>query len=143
MMTERGKTLLWVFWIVCFLWGPWGVVTTQAAVESSLTKTLDIGKKPLDMTASADGKLLFVLTKGEVLVYNARSQKLTGRISVDAGVNSITISPRGDQLFASNSKTKTLSVINVGFVYDIDVKGAPFKGPADAPVVIAVFDDYQ
>ncbi len=142
-MTERCKALLWVFWIVCFLLLPGGVVTTQAAVESSLAKTLDIGKQPLDMTATADGKLLFVLTEGEVLVYNAKSQKLTGRVSVDPGVNSITISPRGNQLFASNEKTKTLSVINVDFVYDIDVKGSPFKGAADAPVVIAVFDDYQ
>lgn len=143
MMAERYKALLWVFWIVCFLLLPGGVVTTQAAVESSLAKTLDIGKKPIDMAVSSDGKLLFVLTKGEVLVYNARSQKLTGRISVDAGVNSITISPRGNQLFASNGKAKTLSVINVDFVFDIDVKGVPFKGPADAPVVVAVFDDYQ
>jgi hypothetical protein len=28
-------------------------------------------------------------------------------------------------------------------VFTIDVSGLPFKGPLDAPVVIAVFDDYQ
>jgi len=135
--------LLRIFWVVSFLLLPAGVVMSRAAVDSSLVKTLKIGKKSLDMAATADGKLLFVLTRGEVLVYNARSAKLSGRISVDPGVNRISISPRGNELFATNGKTKSLSVIRVSFVYDIDVKGAPFKGPADAPVVIAVFDDYQ
>ncbi|NOY52221.1 MAG: hypothetical protein GXP58_01205 [Deltaproteobacteria bacterium] len=143
MMTKGCKRLLRIFWIVSFLLLPSGVITTQAAVESSLVKTLHIGKRVLDMTATVDGKLLFVLTRGEVLVYNARNQKLSGRISVDPDINRITISPRGNQLFASNGKTKTLSVVNVNLVYDIDAKGVPFKGPADAPVVIAVFDDYQ
>jgi len=142
-MTKGCKRLLRIFWIVSFLLLPSGVITTQAAVESSLVKTLHIGKRVLDMTATVDGKLLFVLTRGEVLVYNARNQKLSGRISVDPDINRITISPRGNQLFASNGKTKTLSVVNVNLVYDIDAKGVPFKGPADAPVVIAVFDDYQ
>ncbi len=142
-MAKGCKILFLIFWIVSFLLLPAGAGTTQAAVESSLATTLKVGKPPLDMAVTADGRLLFVLTKGEVLVYNARSGRLSGRISVEDGVNSISISPRGKQLFASNRKAKSLSVIQVDFVYDIDVKGAPFKGPADAPVVIAVFDDYQ
>lgn len=28
-------------------------------------------------------------------------------------------------------------------VYDIDIKGAPFRGPADAPVTVVAFSDYQ
>jgi DNA-binding beta-propeller fold protein YncE len=142
-MIRRCKDLRWVLWVACFLLLPWGAMTAQAAVESSLQKTLDIGKKVMDMATSADGKLLFILTHGEVLVYNARSQTLEGKVSVDKDVDSITASPRGDRIFASNGKTKTLSIIDIDFTYNIDIKGAPFKGPADAPVVIAVFDDYQ
>ncbi len=33
--------------------------------------------------------------------------------------------------------------LRLSFVQDIDIKGSPFKGPADAPVVITIFSDYQ
>jgi hypothetical protein len=58
-------------------------------------------------------------------------------------VVSIGTSPNGDSLLLADSKAKTLEVVGISFVVDIDISGLPFKGPADAPVVIAVFSDYQ
>ncbi len=115
----------------------------HADVESTVLSTLNLEGKPLDIAASADGKLIFVLTAGEVVIYEKQSKKITGRLAVDKGVEQITVSPRGDELYATNADSKTLSVITVDFIYDIDVSGLPFKGPDKAPVVIAVFDDYQ
>jgi hypothetical protein len=58
-------------------------------------------------------------------------------------VVSIGTSPKGDFLLLADSKANTLEVLNISFVVDIDISGLPFKGPADAPVVVAVFSDYQ
>ncbi len=121
----------------------WLVPEAVAEVESQVLKTLNLDKTPIDVVTSADGKVLFVLTEGEVLVYTKAGTTLSGRVPVDAGANQIAVSPRGDQLYLTNGKTNSLTVINVAFVQTIDVAGAPFKGPAAAPVVVAVFDDYQ
>jgi hypothetical protein len=34
-------------------------------------------------------------------------------------------------------------MVRISFVMDIDISGLPFKGAADAPVVVAMFSDYQ
>jgi hypothetical protein len=56
---------------------------------------------------------------------------------------SIGTSPKGDFLLLADSKENTLEVVKISFVVDIDITGLPFKGPASAPVVVAVFSDYQ
>jgi hypothetical protein len=56
---------------------------------------------------------------------------------------SIGTSPKGDFLLLADSKENTLEVVKISFVVDIDISGLPFKGPENAPVVIAVFNDYQ
>jgi hypothetical protein len=38
---------------------------------------------------------------------------------------------------------KTVQVVSLDFFQKINVSGAPFKGPEDAAVVIAVFDDFE
>ena len=58
-------------------------------------------------------------------------------------VVSIGTSPNGDYLMLADSKNKTLEMVKISFVVDIDISGLPFKGPANAPVVVAVFSDYQ
>lgn len=121
----------------------WLVPEAVAEIEANVLTTLNLDKTPIDVVTSADGKVLFVLTQGEVLVYTKRGTTLSGRVPVEEGANQIAVSPRGDQLYVTNGKTNSLSVVNVAFVQTIDVAGAPFKGPAAAPVVIAVFDDYQ
>jgi hypothetical protein len=87
--------------------------------------------------------LVFVLThQGEILIYSADgilNDKFTPGIHVDA----IEAGPREDILLLTSRKNRTVKVITVNFICDINVSGSPFKGRADAPVVIAVFNDYQ
>ncbi len=115
----------------------------HADVQWNLQSTLNIEQKPLDVASSADGKWVYILTPGEVLLYSPAKKAVVDQIPVDRGVDSITVSPKGDRLFLANASGKTLSVINLKILYQIDVKGSPFLGPADAPVVIAVFEDFQ
>jgi predicted DsbA family dithiol-disulfide isomerase len=114
-----------------------------AEVETNVLSTLNLDKNPVDVATTADGKWAYILTPGEIQVYDMNLKALSGRIPVDKEVGRISVSARGDQLFLMNEKTKTLSFVSVYFIHKIDVTGSPFKGPANAPVVIAVFSDYQ
>ncbi|MDX1775066.1 MAG: hypothetical protein R3297_00635 [Desulfobulbales bacterium] len=115
----------------------------QAEVVKGTSKTFDLESKPIDMAVSADGKTTFVLVEGgKILIYDQYGT-LKDTLKVSDSVMSIGTSPNGDSLLLADSKAKTLEVLGISFVVDIDVTGLPFKGPANAPVVIAVFSDYQ
>ena len=118
-------------------------IIVQADVEVKVLSTLDLDKSPMDVVAAGDGKWAYILTQGEVLVYSLTTKSLLGRSPVDKDIRRISLSSKGDQLYLMNDKTKTLSIVSVAFVNMFTVAGSPFKGPADAPVVIAVFSDYQ
>jgi len=55
----------------------------QADLEWKVVKDLDLKTTPLDVAPSADGKGLFILTPGEILVYSFPEGKITDRIPVD------------------------------------------------------------
>ena len=115
----------------------------RADVEWKVLKSLDLKAAPLDVAPSMDGQRLFVLTAGEILVYSIAEGKITDHIPIDKEFDRIVAVPRGDTLSVSSSKKKMLQVIMLESIYKIDVSGLPFKGPKDAPVTIAVYDDYQ
>jgi len=115
----------------------------QADLEWRIIKDLDLKATPLDVVSSADGRRLFILTPGEILVYSFPDGKLTDRIPVDKDFDKIASLPRDDILTITNSTKKALQLILLETVYKIDVTGSPFKGPKDALVTIVVFDDYQ
>jgi len=114
-----------------------------AEVEKGASKIFKLETKPIDMAVSADGKYTFILAEGgKVLIFDS-SGALKDTLKVSDSVVSIGTSPSGDFLLLADSKANTLEFLKISFVVDIDVSGLPFKGPAGAPVVIAVFSDYQ
>ena len=115
----------------------------MAEVEKGDSRTFKIDAKPIDMATSADGQYTFVLTEGGKVFILDRSGTLKGTLAVNESVISIGTSPKGDFLLLADSKENTLEVVKISFVVDIDIAGLAFKGPADAPVVVALFSDYQ
>lgn len=112
-------------------------------VEWNILKTLQIEATPLDVAITPDGRRIFVLTeRGQVLIYSS-STKVEGTIDVGTHVDRIKLGPRGQTLILNSGQNKTVQIVTVDFIQQINTAGAPFKGPADAPVVIAVFDDFQ
>jgi hypothetical protein len=112
-------------------------------VEWNIFKTLQLDATPIDVSVSSDGRWIFVLTdQGEVLIYSS-SKKMEGKIHVGQHVDQIKSGPGGDTLIITSSQNKTVQVISLDFFQKINVSGAPFKGPEDAAVVIAVFDDFE
>ncbi len=132
--------------ILAFLWTAiWTFFPriAQADFEWRILKDLSLMITPLDIAPSADGKQLFILTAGEILVYSFPEDKITDRIPVGKEFDRITSLPRADVLTVTSSSKKSLQIILLESVYKIDVTGHPFKGPRDAAVTIAVFTDYQ
>lgn len=115
----------------------------QAGLEWKIIKDLDVKAAPLEVASSADGKRLFILTPGEVFVYSVQEDAITDRIPVGREFDRIALLPQPDRLAISSSAKKTLQLILLETVNRVDVSGLPFKGPADAPIIVAEFTDYQ
>ena len=120
-----------------------GYAECFAAVELDILQTLKTEKPPRDVVMSLDGKQIYVLTDdGEVLIYSPAGT-LLDRISVGKTVDGIKQGPRENILLLTSRKDATVQIITLDFIKTINIEGSPFKGPADAPVVMVVFNDFQ
>jgi hypothetical protein len=114
-----------------------------AAVEINLQKTLATDGVPVDVVVSQDGNLTFILTdNGNVLIYD-RIGNLTDTVDIGPHIDQIEIGPRGERLFAASRQNKTVEIITLDFIHEINTLGSPSKGSHEAPVVIVVFSDFQ
>jgi WD40 repeat protein len=129
--------------IVFFVVSVGFVSTASAELEWTFRKQVPLTSAPLDNAVSTDGQLLFMLSPGEIAVYSLTQSKTINTIPIDPDYNRISVSPKGSSLIVTSSAGKSLKIIDLEFVYQIDISGLPLKGSADAPVTIAVFSDYQ
>lgn len=137
-MRKWPAVLMSVFLSVMFF-----VPAAMAGVEWRTMNNLNIEETPLDVAPSGDGQWLYILTRGAILVYSLPEGKITDRVAVDKEYDRIASLPRANALAISSSHEKNVQIIVLENVYKIDISGLPVKGPPDAPVTIAVFDDYQ
>jgi DNA-binding beta-propeller fold protein YncE len=129
--------------IVFFVVSVGFVSTVSAELEWTFRKQVPLTSAPLDNAVSADGKLLFMLSSGEIAVYSLTRNQTINTIPIDRDYDRISVLPKGNSLIVTSSAGKSLKIIDLEFVYQIDIAGLPLKGPAGAPVTIAVFSDYQ
>ena len=115
----------------------------SAELEWTFRKQVPLTSAPLDNAVSADGKSLYILSAGEILVYSLAQNKTINTIPIGSEYDRISVSPKGNSLIVTSSAGKSLKIIDLEYIYNIDVSDLPLKGPADAPVTIAVFSDYQ
>lgn len=114
----------------------------QAGVEIKRLMQIDPPATILDSAVSADGKLIFVLTPGEIFVYNGADGKVLDRISVDKKFFRLT-PLKDNRLILNSNDPPMLDILAVERVYDVNTAGRAYKGPEKAKVTLAVFDDYQ
>ena len=131
--------------IVLFIIISWILVPqfSYAEIDTTLIKQTNLDVQPLDIAASVDGKMIYVLAQGEILVYSIDEGKVSNRIPIDKDFDKLTYAAKNNVLILTSRSSKTLKIIQVDFIYNIAIDGLPFKGPANAAVTIAVFDDYQ
>ncbi len=112
-------------------------------MDWTIVKQINLNAQPLDIATSADGRLIFVLVPGEILVCSISEDKVTKRIPINKVFDRLTHSARTNALIVTSSSAKTLKIIQLENIHDIALSGLPFKGPEGTPVTIAVFSDYQ
>jgi hypothetical protein len=96
----------------------------SASVEWELLKSLNTDSRPLDVAVSADGTPI-------------------DRIAVGPQAERIAVDPEGERLYVTNRQAKRVDVVQIDTLREINLSGAPFKGQEKAPVVLAVFSDFQ
>jgi hypothetical protein len=114
-----------------------------AEIEWNVTKQLQLEATPLDAVPSADGRNLFVLTPGEVLVYVQPEYRLVTRIPVEKGMDRMAYSAKDNRLVLTGGAGKSVKIIQLENVHRFSLDGLFVKGPRNAPVTLAVFSDYQ
>ena len=126
------------------------IITCVGLAMPALAKTdwqvrqkLQLDQAPIDMLVSSNNKWIYILTSdGSIAIYSTRGQ-LKDTISVGPDVDQIKAGPREDMLFLLSRTSKSVQVITIDFVEEISTRGSPIKGPADAPVTVAVFSDFE
>ena len=58
-------------------------------------------------------------------------------------MDGIKVGPEQDILLLTSRQNKTVEILVLDFIQNLDVSSSPFKGPADAVVTVAVFSDFQ
>jgi hypothetical protein len=139
MISKFAKLILVSIFLLALTATSW----VSAAVEINVQKTLNTDGVPVDIVVSQDGNLTFILTDiGNVLIYD-QVGNLKDTVKIGPHVDQIEIDPSGEKLFAASRQNKTVEIITLDFIYEINTLASPSKGPLEAPIVIAVFSDFQ
>ena len=140
MKAKRRTILCFLFILIGGLYGPRYL---HAEMAWRVIQETDLKEQPLDMVTALDGKTLFILVPGEILIQDMNSAEITQRISVGKEFDRLTYSFRKNALILSSSSAKTLKVIQLERIFEFDFSGLPHLGLDNAPVTVAVFTDYQ
>jgi len=117
--------------------------SAHAKTDWNTLKEIELSGPVLDITGSPDGQKIFALTEKEIVVYSTAKQMIESRIPLKESFNRLIFDGRNKTLILSGGTSKMIKIIQVVEIFDVEVAGLPFKGPENAPVTIAVFDDYQ
>jgi len=112
------------------------------AQDRLLTKT-PIGVRPLDVAVSYSGRMVYVLAENGVLLVYTPDGVLTDKVTLGGTAERIAVSLDEERVYVTRQQGKRVDLVQIDYVRDINLAGAPFKGPEKASVVIAVFSDFQ
>lgn len=125
-----------------FICTPFLTLPAFASVEWSMKRELKLEAAPLDMTSSPDGKLIYLLVPGRILIYSVPENRIIESMPVDKSADRL-ISGKDNSFVVSSSADKKLKIYQLETREKIDTSGRPYIGQKDAPVTVAVFSDYQ
>jgi protein-disulfide isomerase len=112
-----------------------------AALQVEGTQALRLPKAALDVAVTLDGSKVFVLLKGGEVQLLAPSGEMLERFSVAAEAEQLTVSPEGDRLYLTVGQE--LRIVEIATLHELPVLNSPSRGPADAPVTMTIFSDFQ
>lgn len=112
-------------------------------VDWSQVHQLKLETPPLDLAATPDGELIFILMSGKVAIYKNDFQTQLNQIPIEPGYNRMAYAADSEMLVLTNGTTQEFKSLRISRIFEIGVEGSPYMGPENAPVTIAVFDDYE
>lgn len=114
-----------------------------AALDWNVIQTFNLKDPPLDVAFSTTRNKVFVLTdKGQIQVYEPNGT-LDETMDVGQEFDRIWHIQGSDVLVLSSREKKSVQIVELNFVEQIDSSGSPFRGPENAPVVVAVFSEFE
>lgn len=136
---ELKKTFIWGILLFFWLLVPAG----YAAIDWDLLQTLKLNEAPVDVAFSTSRNKIFVLTEdGEIQVFDTNGRQVDA-VKVGKEFDQIRHIQGSDVVLLSSRRTKTVKIIELNFVEEIDTNGAPYRGPKDASVTLVVFSDFE
>jgi len=114
-----------------------------AEVDLDLLNSIPLAAEPLDVAESEDGRRIYVLTGDAHVRIYSNDGALIGTVAVPEGSRRITTSRQEDVLLVTNPAKRALEVVRINLQHDFSVEGSPSKGPADAPVTLVLFTDFE
>ena len=114
-----------------------------AEVDWDILKTLKIKDTPLDVAFAKNHNYIYVLTdKGQILVYNPAGRQVD-QMKVGGKFDQMHLIPGSDVILLTSRQSKLVQIVQLGFVQQVNTKDSPSVGPANAPVVVAVFSEFE
>ena len=134
------KSILTVLIVSAFLILP---AAEAADIEWNVLQTLNLKESPVDIAFSTSRNKILVLTrKGELQVFEPDGRSVAS-LEVGKEFDRLYHIQGSDVVLLSGKNNKTAKIIELSFIEQIKTAGAPFKGTENAPVVIAVFSDFE
>ncbi|RJR36989.1 MAG: hypothetical protein C4576_23210 [Desulfobacteraceae bacterium] len=119
------------------------ILASGSFAEQRSVKDLNTPEPPIDVALSPGGKWIYVLTEeGNVLVYGPEG-RLREKIPVGKNLDRLVAGPLEDLLILTSRKDNLVRILQVDLHLEFDTSGSPSKGPAEAPVELVVFSDFQ
>ena len=112
-------------------------------IDWRLIKDVSLNDSPIDIATTQDGSYIFILVPKAILVYSRTNDKIINRISLDKRYDKISFSKARNEFVLISASSKSLNIIKIYPIAQLNIDGLPFLGPQNAPVTIVVFDDYQ
>lgn len=131
----------WSLWsgVLVLLLG--SAMPVPAVVQVDEVKSLHLPKTVLDVAVTVDGSKWFVLLKdGEVQMLTSGGDLLE-RFTVPTDASQLAVSAEGDRLYVTAGQD--VKIIEIAIIFDLPLLNSPVKGPADAPVTLTIFSDFQ
>ncbi|MFN2366946.1 MAG: hypothetical protein ABR523_10865 [Desulfurivibrionaceae bacterium] len=114
-----------------------------ADVDWQTRNTIKTEKTPLAVQVTADGKRTFILMEGGTLAIYDNNARLIDSIKVDPAMSTLSADGTGDRVFLGNTKDNSVHELLIEYIAQFDYEGSPYLGKSQAPVVLAVFSDFE
>ncbi|MFZ4858385.1 MAG: thioredoxin domain-containing protein [Desulfuromonadaceae bacterium] len=129
--------------VVIFVAGFCSAGESYAANEWTLKREFNVEQSPSAMVAAPDGRMLYILVPGKILLYSLSELKVTDFMPVDKALDKLAYSGKDNFFILSSSHSSLVKVFQLENKARIDLAGSPIRGAENAPVTIAVYSDFQ